>query len=531
MKKFVTVLLLLTLCTALPIFAQHVNPAQACGTSQKDLQEIQQRMLENRARYGSNVHFRAVAYIPVALHLVAKSDGTGRIPEARILDYIAAVNETYSKNGLEMQFCIKYVNYINNDEFYTTPSSFASINRTFTLKRKDALNIFFCSDLSDGSSLGTRLGYYSKDKQQDWVFIRNSEVLNGTSSTLEHELGHFFSLNHTFYGWECGQFMPTTASPCAPKTVPCSGEIVENVARTGPDANCSTASDGFCDTPADYNFGFGWSDCDYKGIAKDPLCVAVDPDETNMMGYFIANCNYKFSNEQKNAMRTDYLNSSFRKYLRDNIPVNPSLVEMTAPTLQVPANNTTTSAYTGIFFDWSDVNGVINYEPNNASGYIFEIGTLASLTNNYSFRVPASSFTLNSSMLPANYLVPGKKYYWRVRPYSPCKTAFNYVAANSFFTGTVNSTNEIQGVENFDVLPNPVGESKTISINLTSSKTLDAVVKINNTAGQVVLSQKMCFETGVNAKPLVINNLTKGLYIVTIEAENGVLNKKLVVAE
>jgi hypothetical protein len=537
MKKFVTVLLILSIFTPLPIFAQNLNPAHACGTSHKDLEAGYQTMLENRARYGSNVQMRMVTYIPVALHLVAKSDGTGRVPDARILDYMATVNETYAKNGLILQFCIKYINYVNNDDFYSTPSSFASRNRTVTLKKRDALNIFFCNDLGDGTDPNSvRLGYYLETYtntryEADWIFVKNSEVLNGTSSTLEHELGHFFTLPHTFRGWECGAFQPTVASPCAPRTVACSGVAVENEARTGVDANCSTTGDGFCDTPADYNLGFGWSDCDYKGVAKDPKCVSVNPDEANIMGYFIANCAKTFSTQQKNAMQSDFLNNPARKYLRDNSTTNPSLVEMTAPTLQVPANNTTTNAFTGIFFDWSDVSGVIAFEPNNASGYLFEIGTLASLTNNYSFRVPSSNFTLNSSMLPANYLVPNKRYYWRVRPYSPCKTAFNYVAASSFFTGTVNSTNEIQGVGNFDVLPNPVGDAKMISINLTSRKTLDAVVKINNIAGQVVLSQKMRFETGVNTKPLTINQLGKGLYIVTIEAENGVLNKKLVVAE
>lgn len=538
MKKILTFLLVLSIFTPLSIFAQNAHPSHACGTSHKDLEAIYETMQENRARYGNNVQMRAVAYIPVALHLAAKTDGTGRLSEARILDYIAAVNATYAANGLEMQFYIKYINYINNDDFYDNPNSFASSNRTYTNKKRDALNIFFCNDLGDGSDPNSvRLGYYLRAGSNDlaygadWVFIRNSEVSNGVNSTLEHELGHFFSLPHTFRGWECDAFVPTTASPCAPKTVPCSGAIVETVPRTGTDANCSTAGDGFCDTPPDYNFGFGWNTCNYTSVAKDPNCVAVDPDETNMMGYFTKNCANKFSNEQKNAIRTDYLNTSFRRYLRDG-NITPSLVEMVAPTLQVPANTSTTTSYTNINFDWEDVNNVIANEPNNASGYIFEISTFSSfLTSNYSFRAPTSNFALLSSKLPANFLVPNKRYYWRVRPYSAYKTAFNYITPFSFFTGTLNSVSDITGVENFSVSPNPVMASKTLDINLTTDKTLNATVRINNLAGQTVLSQKMRFETGANIKSLTINDLSKGLYILTIEAENGVLNKKLVVAE
>jgi Secretion system C-terminal sorting domain/Pregnancy-associated plasma protein-A len=541
MKKTITLFLVLSVVTPLSIFAQNVHSSSACGTSYEDLHALFETMQENRARYGNTAKMRAVAYIPVALHLVAKSDGTGRISESRILDFFTDFNKTYEANGLEMQFYIKYINKsINDDNFYNKPSSFASVNKTYTYKKKDAINIFFCNDLGDGTDPNSvRLGYYASTASPndlrygaDWLFIKNSEVQNGVSSTLEHEMGHFFSLPHTFAGWECGQFTATAASPCAPKTVACSGSSVENVARTGTDANCSTAADGFCDTPADYNFGFGWSDCAYKSIAKDPLCVAVDPDETNLMGYFTANCASKFSTEQKNAIRRDYLNNAARAYIRAGDKV-PSLVDMTAPTLQIPANSATTTSYSNITFDWADVNGVTSPEPNCASGYIFEIGKFPSLTISYTFLAPVSSFNLLASnpILPAGFLAPNTRYYWRVRPYGSYKTAFNYATSFSFFTGTLNAVNDIAGVENFMISPNPVLDTKNINITLTSEKALDAVVKINNVAGQVVLTEKMRFETGINSKVLNINTLSKGLYVLTIEAENGVLNKKLVVAE
>jgi hypothetical protein len=536
MKKIITVLLALTFYTSLSILAQNRHLSNTCGTSYEDLHTLFERMMENRARFSKTVQMRAVAYIPLSLNLVSKSDGTGRISESRILDYLADINTTYAANGLEMQFYIKYMNYIKDDGIYTAPKSFVNANRTYSYRKRDAMNIFFSNSLDDDPNV-VSLGYYlaagSNDLNYgaDWIFINNKEVLSGTSSTLEHEMGHFFSLGHTFKGWENCPFMPTAVSPCAPKTVPCTGAVVENVARTGPDANCSTAADGFCDTPADYNFGFGWTGCNYTGIAKDPKCVAVDPDESNLMGYFTDNCASKFSTEQKNAMRNDYLNNQYRKYLRDG-NITPSLVEMTAPTLQIPTNASTTTSYTNINFDWSDVNGVTANEPNNASGYIFEISTFSSfIINSNSFRVPTSNFNLLTSKLPTNFMKPGTRYFWRVRPYSAYKTAFSYVPAFSFFTGTLNAVSDISSVENFTVSPNPVVENKTITINLTSTNQLNATVKINNVAGQVVLSEKMRFETGVNAKYLNINTLNKGLYILTIEAENGVLNKKLVVAD
>lgn len=52
--------------------------------------------------------------------------------------------------------------------------------------------------------------------------------------------------------------------------------------------HCNQSADGFCDTPADYNLGFGFQGpgCVYTGCAKDPDNVKLDPNEANLMSYF-----------------------------------------------------------------------------------------------------------------------------------------------------------------------------------------------------------------------------------------------------
>ena len=50
-------------------------------------------------------------------------------------------------------------------------------------------------------------------------------------------------------------------------------------------------------------------------------------------------------------------------------------------------------------------------------------------------------------------------------------------------------------------------------------------------AGQIVKTQIVRFDTGLNTKTLRINDLSKGIYILSIEGEQGVLNKKVVVSE
>ena len=125
------------------IGAQNDKKLVSCGTSPDDLHSIFETMVENRTRYGNNVQTRgAVSYVPVCFHLVAKTDGTGRVNESKLLDMIDQWNKTYTANGLELQFYIKYLIYVDNDALYNTPRALSGANRSFIVKKADAMNVF-----------------------------------------------------------------------------------------------------------------------------------------------------------------------------------------------------------------------------------------------------------------------------------------------------------------------------------------------------------------------------------------------------
>jgi Secretion system C-terminal sorting domain len=524
MKNFygISLLMLFALSLPLSILAQ----TNQCGTSKEDLKALSQQLLENRKK--DYLHTRGVVvYVPVAFHLVAKSDLTGRITEGRVLDMLTGWNELYASNSIDIQFYLKYINYINDDNVYNSPRSTGPVNKMDAVRKLDAMNVY-CVNSADGvGTAGQTLAYYTRDN--DWIVCINSEVSKSKSSTIAHEVGHFFTLLHPFNGWETEPFHPTVAAPCAPLIS--SGGVVctENVARTGPDANCSTCGDYMCDTPADYNFGFtrdlDWRNtsnpCVYNGIAKDPKCVAVDPDETLVMGYFI-NCASTFTGEQKAAILKDYGTNAKRAYLR-----NGNVIPYTQPigitTLQLPANASTTSGYTTIDFDWADVPGAI--------GYILEVST--SQTNfdigrRIFINSGASQATLNSTNT-GTYLTSNRTYYWRVRAFGSYKTMTDFTGNFNFTTGTANSVNEIPGIQGFTIAPNPVGDSKQISLSLTSEKAFKANVKIQNLAGQIMIREVRNFESGSTNQTMDVKNLSQGLYILSIENEQGVLNKKIVI--
>lgn len=540
MSKILQVFLLLLSLSPLSINAQNDKRPISCGTSPDDLHTLFETMKTQRERYGSTLQTRgAVAYVPVCLHLVAKADGTGRVNESKVLDMIDQWNLTYSANGLEMQFYIKYLNYVDNDNLYNTPRALSGANRAFIVRKSDALNVFICGTADDGTdpnsvTLAYYLNRFSSDDAPyaaDWVVMRYQEAARENSSTVEHEIGHFFTLPHTFNGFECSPFRPTTASPCAPLSVNCNGRnyTVEKAARTGADANCSTAGDGFCDTPADYNFGItkgtDWTNnnnpCVYNGIAKDPTCVAVNPDETNLMGYYIG-CQNKFSPSQVTAMKTDYNNNVYRKYLRDG-NVAQSTAAIGVATLVTPENNATTTAYNNLTFDWSDVSG--------AYGYVFEVSTFASFAANVKrYVVYNSNITITGAGTGGTFLQANRAYYWRVRAFGRYVTGTNFTVENKFTTGSANAVKEISGVEDFTVSPNPISQTSSVEIRLNSERPFSSIIKWTNIAGQVVKTEPLNFNQGLNAQLIDVSELNSGLYILSIESEKGVLNKKVVVS-
>jgi hypothetical protein len=524
MKKGLILFLFGCFLTPLSTLAQNAahNHLQ-CGTSMETQAAAYRDMVEYRQRYPNVAASRAVSYIPVWFHMVAKSDGTGRTTQANVAEMLCAWNKIYEDNGLEMQFYIKGFSNIDLTALYDGPQSFAGTNRMITTKKTDAMNVYLTGNAGDGAAGGgTVLAYYSNgdgNYSYDWIVCINSEVNAGKASTIAHEAGHMFTLPHTFYGWESTDYR-TVCNPCAPATVAYSGRAitVEKVARTGASSNCSTAADGFCDTPEDYNFGYYSSGgCNWSGTTKDPDCVAVNPDETNLMSYFIG-CSASFSTEQKNAIRTNFLNHPKRAYLRN---ASTPLLTSSTPRLLSPANGATTNFFNNIQFDWDDVPGAISYT--------VEVSRFASFGTGVKIQYVTTSdanFNANNSGGP---LLAGVTYYWRVKSVVPYKNCDNTSLVGSFVAGAVNAVNEIAGVSHFNVSPNPLSKSQNLSLEMNSENAFDARVKLYNITGQLMKTENRRFAAGFSVQSVSVSDLTNGTYILTVESEKGVLNKRVVI--
>ncbi|MFN8330013.1 MAG: hypothetical protein U0T81_02150 [Saprospiraceae bacterium] len=106
--------------------------------------------------------------------------------------------------------------------------------------------------------------------------------------TLSHEIGHYFSLTIPSSDGKpilmTAQCQPLTTLPQRPEGI---GRICRSrEAIFKQQLHCNVSADGFCDTPADYNLGFGFNGCKYSAALKDPDDVPPILMAFNIMSYF-----------------------------------------------------------------------------------------------------------------------------------------------------------------------------------------------------------------------------------------------------
>ncbi len=393
-------------------------PTGMCGTSAEDQLQIRDRMFKNREELGHIVQTRtgAIRYIPVNYHLVAKADRTGRLRIGNVFTNLCAINKIYEDQ--EIQFYIRNINFVNNDFLYDNPSSDLGRGWATSLanNNRNAVNII-CASKANAAEPGV-LAFYNPGG--DYIVSGNAQV-NGNGTTLAHEIGHFFSLAHTFFGWEATTYTCNTPTPT---TVNLGGQVVnveyaDRNKRINGQLSCKISSDGFCDTPADYNLGFGWvgGNCAYVGCAKDPDNLPLDPEEKNIMSYFL-NCLQFFSAEQKAAILRDY-SSTARSYLR-TVTYTPQADVNQAVKIIAPTDGDLTEGFNIVKLEWEAV--------PNATHYMVEMGEGSLTIKNTGFITRRTDTTLTN-------LVSNKRYVWRVFAYNAnsfCHTQPNPV---TFTTG------------------------------------------------------------------------------------------------
>ncbi|MEZ4921479.1 MAG: T9SS type A sorting domain-containing protein [Saprospiraceae bacterium] len=485
----------------------------ACGTSLEDQLQFRPRLLENKKQIAGNQEGGALHYIPVYFHLVADSEGNGRIGKGKAMESICQLNNGFAETNFRFYLAEHdehglFDESINSDNVYTQQTNLFAMH---SRRHLNAVNVYIVNTpVANNNQPGITLAYYSPG--YDWIVCRKDQISGSASViTLPHEMGHFFSLNHTFLGYENNPFDAQDATwPNAPTNSP-SGIATERVNGS----NCSSAGDAICDTPPDYNFGFLQNGCTaYTGGANDPLGVPVDPQENNYMGYFTNCAGYVFTPDQTSVMESDY-NHPFRANLQNNYVPNGQTINTPANLLTSPVSGATVNTYNNVYFNWQSVSG--------ASHYLLEIDVLPTFGTVFS-----KSYITQTNGFLVQDLEPNKNYHWRVRPFNLEYGCASY-RQTTFKTGGTTSVQSIPDLEAWQISPNPIRQGAQVRIDWQLKRSQEIQMRILDLSGRVVVQTNLNGQAGANQQFVPTQDLPVGNYFISLLASGGVDTRKLLI--
>ncbi len=507
MKRILFVLLLFVIGTTASLQAQMLK--RQCGT--KNLDVLMRRMLEIREEMKDAVFTRdEVTYVPIRVFRVGKNDGSGRISERQVYDAICLINETYEAQNTGIQFYLKGMQNWNKTQVYENSSfTFGLIKNKVAAAGYNAINVFIVNGATEGAAAYYQGPDWPTSERNDWIVVEK-EYLN-EPSTWSHELGHFFSLPHPFYGWESEEYFsanPPHQNPLETEYAP-DGSHVEYA----DESNCTTTGDRICDTPADYMFPQG--NCVFSGIVLDPHGDTLHPMENNMMNYFFECPEYIFTDDQ----RTNISNSLFgqsRAYIRTGY-VPDMITESVA--LVSPVDSFLVEDYNAVPLHWNPV--------PNATKYLVQVSRQSYF----------SSFEVETVVTGTDYvadLKKNKRYFWRVRPMNKYQTCEDLVSeAGEFLTGdNIIEVNEIDFVDRFSVQPNPVASGTELLINFAAKKDFTGSVVLYDLVGRTIVQRTgVKFSKSNNEISVPLDGVAAGLYMVSLQTNEGRVTARVVVSE
>jgi hypothetical protein len=496
--RFLLIILLFAVPFTFKVNAQYFMRG-VCGVHAHDM-ELMETLYPNDCKGIEQYDRNNIIHIPIQFHLVATDAGTGRITPNIVLRQLCKLNSDFANTNIRFYLNDLFRN-INSTGIYSSPATNGNAIQNRKVAR--AVNVFITDKADPEGALGTVLGYYSP--QGDYVVLTKAEAIK-LSNTLSHEMGHFFSLRHTFHGWEQDPWDKAKHSDTIKIRYTLGGTEIEFMNK----ANCSVAADQLCDTPPDYNFGFTSNGCNYVYDVWDFNREKVIPQKENQMSYF-SNCSqFVFTPDQSNRMKINY-NSTARNHLKNN-PL-PNLDTIVGPVNVIqPKQGEQLKVFDGILFDWEDV--------PNATHYVLEIRNVAS--NEYHI--------LEKSEFYATNLRKNFQYTYEVTPFS-----FGHFCTGgtsiTFRTGndSVTSVSDTDSKNKFYVYPNPVSESSPIVVQFETTETMQMDFQMSDMKGTLIHAEKNTFNAGKQHHILQNNALRPGVYFLKIQTENETKVHRIIV--
>lgn len=493
MNKLYSILILLF--GTLSIDAQ--KPDNYCGTHDKSPWLTRYQANKN----AFSTRNSEVLYIPLTIHNVG-NDGTGGYFSFNgLMKALCTLNNDFLDS--DIQFFIEgEINYINNSS-WSDHESFGKGREMMNMNNIDeTINCYIVENPAGNC------GYSS----YGLGIALSTNCIGPNDHTWAHELGHFLSLPHTFYGWEGGvseDEPKPNYNEAAPEIVYVHGQAIQVEKVDG--SNCNDAADGFCDTPPDYIFG-RWT-CNSEGKSNrnyiDPNGDTFTSDGTFFMSYSNDDCTSRFSLEQTEAMRANAIDN--KKYYTSN-EINLEVIS-DSPQLLSPIDSAETFPI-DVLLEWEPVEHGEHYR-------VF-------VSRYKSFSNLAFQGTTDNNFIKIPNLKKNKRYYWKIYPWSKFSFCNEFTEAQQFVTSLIVANDDIQNESNISVFPNLITNQQPIRIKTNNDINSEFLVQIIDITGKSIFSQ----EYGENSQEeiqVTTQNLNSGLYFISIKTEKETFIEKIIV--
>lgn len=429
--------------------------------------------------------------IPIALHLVAKTNGVGRARIETALEVLCELNELYLNTGIQFYLVYEGLNFIDNDGIFDDSHLFANEMAMESERKDSCINVFILN------SVGANNVVALYDSQRDWVVLQRSVFTQG-DRTLAHEIGHFFALLHPHFGWD-GQAWDIDIHGNPSPEIASNGQTPTEKMDG---SNCSTAGDFLCDTPPDYNFGLSWQQsCNYNGEAQDPNGEIVNPDETLIMSYFNDSCRVSFTPMQIDIMQADLEHES-RAYLHTSYTPSALPIEMNA-VLLAPSETVETSD-NFIDFEWEDV--------TNAEHYYIEFDRSPDFNLD-----PKGQLTTESAVTINHNWIAGIKYYWRVISWNELDFCSGTSDVQEFSVEVVSSIHAI----NIDNYYNIRCKAQSLLLDYKISQSEEMTISLYTVEGQLIDHYHLSLFMGRHTQQINLPVSLNGIYIITSDKKSS----------
>jgi len=435
-------------------------------------------------------------YVKMKIHLVGNDDGEGyyRLPD--LMRSFCKLNQDMEQAGIVMEMDPD-INYIASSR-YNLHDFQGGAQMMNQYNVSGMVNCYIVSDPAGNC------GYYSPSR--DGVALKKT-CLGSGSATWSHELGHFFSLPHTFSGWEGTTY---EYGDVAPTRVGNRNRLVE----LADSSNCRSAADGFCDTKADY-LSFRWS-CS-GGLSPSDLIgpdgASFRAEGANIMSYSNDGCQVLFSEEQIAAMRFDITRGRLNHISNNEIPDSLNF----DPESFVPTQG----------FDEEPLpfdNATIRWEPiENADGYVVEFTKFIGRPTPPNFELLTTDTFINLDPLDLDFF-----YDWQVYPYNAADGCAPGSGKNRFLATELSSDLTQDASTTIKIFPNPVSAGSKFQLVYEAKSSGSLEWEILDVQGKPVQMKKMQVFEGTQRLSIQSPN-APGLYLLRLMNSEGITVRKLLV--